>query len=568
MITYDQLCKCYDMERVEEVFKNRDVLVVKTVRKKKPLGEALNYNNVVVKRVKDLRFRLNSPEMFIQDLNKVVTGLFTYYRAQSNLAVNIEAFSLTNARQEGNKMMMDQVIVMEYFGHDLLRDVQSQNKYTEENLDKLLRFLIRVLRMFNQRGIIHGDLKPANIVRDDNFNFKLIDFDNAGFYRGDDATTFRGHTRLYASQQILRKSEFDKVTAEEWRINDLHCAAITLLQVTLGLSVDQLVKIRQDEAEGRSTLREMLLDLLPVQFPNIGKRVKGIVERFIAGEDIEKIARFYDSEVHTTNPGSLIAHENFRIIHNIAQEDKVCTIAKTKLPPIVADIFTSLVKHTDLSVIANKLSRLEAKDLLFTQAQSNPSFIDKVLGLCRSDSRQTTIEVNLGGQSGNSAVVSPIQKLDFIGAGKRDTFSNEIISQISQIGTQTKRTIVSVDWRDYLGDINEDCKSVFESLEQVNSLSYLELDLSGTNIADEGFASLSRLLQDGRNLTQLKLNARRCARLDNDSLILLANGIRGLISLTQLNLNITDNSQISDSQTAKVINSFGALSCSDSGILI
>eukprot|EP01017_Pseudomicrothorax_dubius_P032228 TRINITY_DN4196_c0_g3_i5.p1 TRINITY_DN4196_c0_g3~~TRINITY_DN4196_c0_g3_i5.p1 ORF type:complete len:484 (-),score=89.59 TRINITY_DN4196_c0_g3_i5:1091-2542(-) len=480
MITYDQLCKCYDMERVEEVFKNRDVLVVKTVRKKKPLGEALNYNNVVVKRVKDLRFRLNSPEMFIQDLNKVVTGLFTYYRAQSNLAVNIEAFSLTNARQEGNKMMMDQVIVMEYFGHDLLRDVQSQNKYTEENLDKLLRFLIRVLRMFNQRGIIHGDLKPANIVRDDNFNFKLIDFDNAGFYRGDDATTFRGHTRLYASQQILRKSEFDKVTAEEWRINDLHCAAITLLQVTLGLSVDQLVKIRQDEAEGRRTLREMLLDSLPVHFPNIGKRVKGIVERFIAGEDIERIARFYDNDVNSTDPGAFTANEDFRTIRNIAQEDKVSTLAKTKLPPSIAEIFTSLVKHTDLSVIENNLSRLEIRDqIVTTQVQSNPSFINWVLEKCRRDSRQTTNEVNLGGQSGNPAVVSPIQEFDFIGAGKSDPFSREIISEISQIGIQTSKAKVSIDWRDYFGDINKDCKAVFESLEKVTRLSNLALDLSG-----------------------------------------------------------------------------------------
>eukprot|EP01017_Pseudomicrothorax_dubius_P030699 TRINITY_DN3851_c0_g1_i10.p1 TRINITY_DN3851_c0_g1~~TRINITY_DN3851_c0_g1_i10.p1 ORF type:complete len:259 (-),score=57.64 TRINITY_DN3851_c0_g1_i10:287-1063(-) len=242
---------------------------------------------------------------------------------------------------------------MEYFGQDLTKTLKKDVKWPEQNVDKLVRFFIRALRMMKQRGIIHGDIKPHNIVCNEEFDFKLIDFDNSGFHRSSTTVTMRGYTEAYAIRVIKTKISQDKeatITADEWRKNDLHCAAITILQVAYGISDQKLKSYRADEA----SLKAEIIDKLPKDFPNLGLRLKDVVEMMMRGEDIDKVAQVYDEH------DLVLCQENFERMRDKKLEDEVVqTITKMKVMSDEMTRITSyLVKGVDLRSVKETLSSL------------------------------------------------------------------------------------------------------------------------------------------------------------------------------------------------------------------
>eukprot|EP01017_Pseudomicrothorax_dubius_P051231 TRINITY_DN9826_c0_g1_i5.p1 TRINITY_DN9826_c0_g1~~TRINITY_DN9826_c0_g1_i5.p1 ORF type:complete len:258 (-),score=51.45 TRINITY_DN9826_c0_g1_i5:2-775(-) len=250
MISKEQLERHYELAGGRTIIKKPALHVVQTVRKGQPLDERAKYQEVVIKTVKGIPLSLDNPNTMLLDLSGLINGILTYYRSQSDLTVNIEGVCLVPSDdfQEDGKLFVDQIIVMEHFGKDLMQLRKPNVKWSEPNIDKLVRFLIRTLRMMKQRGILHGDIKPQNIVSNEGYqDFKMIDFDDSGFHRSSLTVTKRGYTEAYASNFILNNARFRQVTAEEWRRNDLHCAAITLLQVIYGLSVEKVLEYRGDE---------------------------------------------------------------------------------------------------------------------------------------------------------------------------------------------------------------------------------------------------------------------------------------------------------------------------------
>jgi serine/threonine-protein kinase len=68
-------------------------------------------------------------------------------------------------------------IVMEFIsGHSLKHEVEQNGVFTEEKLKKIIYVIGQALDYIHEKNILHLDIKPSNILMDNNNNPRLIDF--------------------------------------------------------------------------------------------------------------------------------------------------------------------------------------------------------------------------------------------------------------------------------------------------------------------------------------------------------------------------------------------------------
>ena len=107
------------------------------------------------------------------------------------------------------------MIVMEYFHNGDLQSLISQGILL--SFDECVRISYKILdalAYLHKRGICHRDIKPGNILFDDSFNPKLIDFGLAK-ENADVLSTYCG-TLWYIAPEIVKNSEYDGRKADIW----------------------------------------------------------------------------------------------------------------------------------------------------------------------------------------------------------------------------------------------------------------------------------------------------------------------------------------------------------------
>ena len=68
-------------------------------------------------------------------------------------------------------------LVQDYIeGQDLQRELQSNGRLTETEVQRVLQEVLEILDFMHSRNVIHRDIKPSNIVRDLSGKLHLIDF--------------------------------------------------------------------------------------------------------------------------------------------------------------------------------------------------------------------------------------------------------------------------------------------------------------------------------------------------------------------------------------------------------
>lgn len=75
-----------------------------------------------------------------------------------------------------------QYLVLEFIeGQDLAQILQAEGAFSETQIRHLLNSLLPVLEFIHDRNVIHGDVKPENIIRRPDGQFVLVDFAAAKF---------------------------------------------------------------------------------------------------------------------------------------------------------------------------------------------------------------------------------------------------------------------------------------------------------------------------------------------------------------------------------------------------
>ncbi len=99
-------------------------------------------------------------------------------------------------------------IILEYVGGVTLKQALQQAEIyfaTQQSRTTILRQLKAALNYLHGQGIVHGDVKPGNIILQTNSKIKLIDFSLARFYKKEnnfDPTELLAYTPAYASKNV------------------------------------------------------------------------------------------------------------------------------------------------------------------------------------------------------------------------------------------------------------------------------------------------------------------------------------------------------------------------------
>ncbi|KAL2916455.1 hypothetical protein HK105_203888 [Polyrhizophydium stewartii] len=106
---------------------------------------------------------------------------------------------------------------------DLFECIEQFDRIPESTARFIFRQVAEAVRYLHSRGVVHRDIKDENIVIDDKFHVKLIDFGSAAI-EPDDPThlfdRFQG-TIQYASPEILRGEKYRGRPTDIWALGIL-----------------------------------------------------------------------------------------------------------------------------------------------------------------------------------------------------------------------------------------------------------------------------------------------------------------------------------------------------------
>lgn len=107
-------------------------------------------------------------------------------------------------------------IVMEYCkGGDLFDKVVSLTKFTEKQAALIMEQIFSGLNYSHNRGVVHRDMKPENVVimdtsSDDDLAIKIIDFDTATFFNVNSHLKGSYGTPLYMAPEVIKGKHNEK----------------------------------------------------------------------------------------------------------------------------------------------------------------------------------------------------------------------------------------------------------------------------------------------------------------------------------------------------------------------
>jgi len=119
-------------------------------------------------------------------------------------------------------------IVMEKLPCDLLEYLMSHGKFEDVEAKKIFRQLLDAVRYLHSRKIAQRDLKLENILIDDYFHIKLIDFGLCAIIDNSNLFTFHCGTKSYASPEIIKEKPYCGIS------NDIWCLGIILYALLTG----------------------------------------------------------------------------------------------------------------------------------------------------------------------------------------------------------------------------------------------------------------------------------------------------------------------------------------------
>ncbi|MBD2214247.1 serine/threonine protein kinase [Calothrix sp. FACHB-156] len=123
-------------------------------------------------------------------------------------------------------------LIQQYIqGNTLSKEIKSRQKLQESEVIKILDKLINILMFVHSNNIIHRDIKPDNIILDDNDNLFLIDFGSVKEIIAKNTRLQKPGTQVYTQgyapiEQMRGYPQFN---------SDIYALGMTLIEAITGL---------------------------------------------------------------------------------------------------------------------------------------------------------------------------------------------------------------------------------------------------------------------------------------------------------------------------------------------
>ncbi|CAG9335367.1 unnamed protein product [Blepharisma stoltei] len=108
-------------------------------------------------------------------------------------------------------------LIMEYISNgDLLEYIIKNRKLAEPQAKKFFCQILRGIEELHKLNISHRDLKPKNILIDDDFNLKIVDFGLSRKHESDEFLKTSCGSPSYLAPEVLIGKEYDGNKADIW----------------------------------------------------------------------------------------------------------------------------------------------------------------------------------------------------------------------------------------------------------------------------------------------------------------------------------------------------------------
>jgi eukaryotic-like serine/threonine-protein kinase len=162
-------------------------------------------------------------------------------------------------------------LVQEFIdGQNLFKELEENGVYSEEKIRKLLDDILPILKFVHDRGVIHRDIKPDNIMRRANGELVLIDF---GMSKHLNSTVLSrgttGGTMGYAPPEQIR-------AGVAYPASDIYALGATCIHLLTDISPDRLY----DFHTNKWSWRQQLI----AQDRNISDKLALVIDRMLMTE--------------------------------------------------------------------------------------------------------------------------------------------------------------------------------------------------------------------------------------------------------------------------------------------